>query len=59
MFSFDQDVTQCMSRVIFVIGRALNSVQFQAFTGRGPILSVNFQSPGSMFGVGPAVRTGK
>src|ERR671910_833061 len=47
-----------MSRVILVCGRALNSAQVQRFTGRGPTLSVNDQSPNETRGVGPAVRTG-
>src|SRR5215211_7011616 len=47
-----------MSRVILVCGRAWNSAQVQHFTGRGPTLSVNDQSPGETRGVGPAVRTG-
>src|SRR3546814_16379810 len=48
-----------MSLVILVLGSALNALQFQALTGLGPILRVNFQFSVSTRGVGPAVRTGK
>src|SRR3546814_152414 len=48
-----------MSLVILVLGSALNSLQFQALTGLGPTLRVNFQFAVSTRGVGPAVRTGK
>src|SRR5918994_1237773 len=48
-----------MSRVILVCGRARNSAQVQRFTGRGPTLIVNDQSPSETRGVGPAERTGK
>src|SRR5215217_8104294 len=48
-----------MSRVILVRGREWNSTQVQRFTGRGPTLNVNNQSPSETRGVGPAERTGK
>src|SRR3546814_17758702 len=48
-----------MSLVILVLGSALNSLQFQALTGLGPTLRVNFQFAVSTRGVCPAVRTGK
>src|SRR3954452_15146817 len=59
VLSFDHAVTQWMSRVILVRGRALNSDQFHTLTGRGPTFSVKVQSAGSIRGVGPAVSTGK
>src|SRR3954464_10931378 len=59
VLSFDHEVTQWMSRVILVRGRALNSDQLHALTGRGPTFSVKVQSAGSIRGVGPAVSTGK
>src|SRR3954468_24209897 len=59
VLSFDHEVTQWMSRVILVRGRALNSDQFHALTGRDPTFSVKLQSAGSIRGVGPAVSTGK
>jgi hypothetical protein len=31
-----------MSRVIFICGNALSSIQFQVITASGPTLSVNF-----------------
>jgi hypothetical protein len=37
----------------------VNSDQFHALTGRGPIFSVKVQFAGSMRGAGPAVSTGK
>src|ERR671916_443484 len=58
VFSLDHLVTQWMSRVILVCGRAWNSAQVQRCTGRGPTLSVNDQSPSETRGVGPAVSTG-
>ena len=48
-----------MSRVTFVFGRALNSLQFHTLTGFGPILTVNFQSEGSTCGVGPGRQDGE
>src|SRR3954451_2782573 len=59
VLSFDHEVTQWMSRVILVRGRALNSDQLHALTGRGPTFSGKVQSAGSIRGVGPAVSTGK
>src|SRR5215207_3303929 len=58
VFSFDHLVTQWMSRVILLRGKAWNSAQFQRFTGRGPTLRVNDQSPRETRGVGPAESTG-
>src|SRR4051794_11041744 len=59
VFSFDHFVTQWMSRVILVCGKAWNSAQDQRFAGRGPTFSVNDQSSSDTRGVGPADRTGK
>src|SRR5689334_16652635 len=59
VLSFDQVVTQWMSRVILVWGRALNSSQLQVFTLRGPTFSVKVQLAGATRGVGPAESTGK
>ena len=59
VLSFDHFVTQWMSRVILVCGKAMNSSQVQRFTGRGPTFSVNDQSAVDSRGVGPAERTGK
>ena len=57
--NFDQVVTQWMSRVILLCGSALNSAQFQIFTGLTPSFSVKVQSSVLMRGVGPADKTGK
>lgn len=57
--SFDHLVTQWMSRICRVCGRALNSAQFHLPTGFGPSLSVKDQSSMLICGVGPADRTGK
>src|SRR3954451_12471261 len=59
VLSFDQAVTQWMSRVILVWGSALNSDQSHILIERGPTFSVKVQSAGSIRGVGPAVSTGK
>src|SRR5262245_20293097 len=59
VLSFDHEVTQWISRVTLVRGRALNSDQLHDLTGRGPTFRVKVQSTGSIRGVGPAVRTGK
>jgi hypothetical protein len=57
--NFDQAVTQCMSRVIFDCGSALNSAQVHSLTGLARSFSVNFQPARSTRGVGPAESTGK
>src|SRR5512140_2943364 len=57
--SFDHLVTQWMSRIWWLLGRALNSAQFHLATGFGPTFSVKDQSPRLICGVGPADSTGK
>src|SRR3569832_2691662 len=54
-----QAVTQWMSRVILLCGKALNSAQFHFLIGRGPCLRVKNQSSVRTRGVGPADRFGK
>src|SRR3546814_16342888 len=48
-----------MSVLNVFLGSAVNSLQFQALTGPGPTLRVNFRFAVSTRGVGPAVSTWK
>src|SRR5262249_19046441 len=59
MFSFDQLVTQWISRVIFVLGNELNSLQVQLAIGRGPFFRAKDHFSSETLGVGPADKTGK
>src|SRR5271156_1303190 len=57
--SFDQLVTQWISRVTLVCGSPLNSIQLHFCSGLGPSFSSNVQSSVEMLGVALAERTGK